>query len=546
MFSESKGKYFRGSGFTDGQGPAEVAANHVIFRTDAGSEQRNYMQQSASKHLRLDDRRKEFGNCFDTCGAAAFSSTEKVFKATGKERNSESGIRGTTPKCDVKSLGQLPPADTFRTFLTDERRQENESSKRNLEVLKKKTDQVYAEELDPVKAKFGKEKNPFKRVCDGDLLFDKEKLYIKDRTSGKLKSKESEKERKKERQHYSLEKVKKSGRERETPHIQNVYGKERDQTRRDEKGLGIVGEKKEAQQDRQKDESDRGKGKKMGLVGLRSGNISGDCIAENDKKYREKLGKITGSGERRKRKGTNRDEKSGKDMEKDAKGNAKEKGCSSETKDKGKHHSKKTDMEEKVKGRDKDFRNVEKRTKHSSSRGREHSTGKSSKEIEKVSSGEEGDFGGSSYVKTKNSSKDALTGESNNSHLPYNPLLKTEQVIFAKEQLSKRCSADSDIFGRISPAAESLTKSSDKKSATLDSDDSLDNMWICPECSVAYVEGATDMVGCDACDNWFHWNCVGLLVAPPDDAPWYCQNCAKKKLKKKSLSKSSNSKKGKK
>lgn len=44
-----------------------------------------------------------------------------------------------------------------------------------------------------------------------------------------------------------------------------------------------------------------------------------------------------------------------------------------------------------------------------------------------------------------------------------------------------------------------------KKSATLDSDDSLDTMWICPECSVAYVEGATDMVGCDACDNWFHW-----------------------------------------
>lgn len=44
-----------------------------------------------------------------------------------------------------------------------------------------------------------------------------------------------------------------------------------------------------------------------------------------------------------------------------------------------------------------------------------------------------------------------------------------------------------------------------EKSATLDSDDSLDTMWICPECSVAYVEGATDMVGCDACDNWFHW-----------------------------------------
>lgn len=32
-----------------------------------------------------------------------------------------------------------------------------------------------------------------------------------------------------------------------------------------------------------------------------------------------------------------------------------------------------------------------------------------------------------------------------------------------------------------------------------------DDVWICPECSVAYVDGATDMVCCDGCDNWFHW-----------------------------------------
>lgn len=32
-----------------------------------------------------------------------------------------------------------------------------------------------------------------------------------------------------------------------------------------------------------------------------------------------------------------------------------------------------------------------------------------------------------------------------------------------------------------------------------------DNVWICPECSVAYVDGAADMVGCDGCDRWFHW-----------------------------------------
>lgn len=35
-------------------------------------------------------------------------------------------------------------------------------------------------------------------------------------------------------------------------------------------------------------------------------------------------------------------------------------------------------------------------------------------------------------------------------------------VIFVKEQLSMRCSADSDIFGSRSSTTDSLTKSSDK------------------------------------------------------------------------------------
>ncbi|VDN55788.1 unnamed protein product [Dracunculus medinensis] len=67
-------------------------------------------------------------------------------------------------------------------------------------------------------------------------------------------------------------------------------------------------------------------------------------------------------------------------------------------------------------------------------------------------------------------------------------------------------------------------------------EDSLD-VWICPVCSVAYVDGACDMVCCDHCDNWFHWSCVGLVLAPPAEVPWYCNNCAKKKsLKRKSQS----------
>ncbi|TMS36090.1 hypothetical protein L596_003345 [Steinernema carpocapsae] len=52
----------------------------------------------------------------------------------------------------------------------------------------------------------------------------------------------------------------------------------------------------------------------------------------------------------------------------------------------------------------------------------------------------------------------------------------------------------------------------------------LENVWVCPVCSVAYVEGE-NMVGCDTCDQWFHWACVGLTEAPPENLNWYCKDC---------------------
>uniref|UniRef100_A0A915PEQ8 PHD-type domain-containing protein n=1 Tax=Setaria digitata TaxID=48799 RepID=A0A915PEQ8_9BILA len=550
-----------GSGFTGGQGPANVTANPVVSKADSGFEQRNYMQQSTGKRLRMDDGKKDFlGSCFDACGAVTFSSAEKVLKSMGKEKSGEGGVQSMTLKCDTKSWGQLAPVEALGTFLTSERRQEKELCAKDLEeVVKKKLDhgQVAAEEMDLVKPKLGKEKDLLRRVYDGDL-FDKEKPLVKDRYSGKLRSKEPEKEKKKDRQFHSLEKVRENGREKGGHHMQKA-DKERDQTKRDEKSLEIVDEKKGMQQERQKekvvnggekkrgsDEIDKGKGRKIGMIAGGLGDGSGGSAGENEKKHREKPGKVVGSGEQFKRKGLDKDEEYGKGGEKDAKKNAKEKGYSGETKEKGRHHGKRNVVEEKVKGQDKDLREKEKKKKYLGGRGREHGTGRSSKDIEKVSSGEDEGFGGLDHVKTKNSNKDEATGDSDEPHPSHDPLLKVEQATTAKEQLSKRCSADSDIFGTRSSTADSLAKSSDKKSATLDSDDSLDTMWICPECSVAYVEGATDMVGCDACDNWFHWSCVGLLVAPPDDVPWYCQNCAKKKLKKKSSLKSSTSKKGKK
>ena len=31
------------------------------------------------------------------------------------------------------------------------------------------------------------------------------------------------------------------------------------------------------------------------------------------------------------------------------------------------------------------------------------------------------------------------------------------------------------------------------------------------------------MIQCDACDAWFHFECVRIQIAPDDD--WFCSNC---------------------
>lgn len=424
MFDENKNKYFRGSGFTSGQGPAEVAIRSVEF------EQRN-VQQPTGRRLWVDSGKKDYvERCFDPCDAVAFSPAEKVFEATEKERNSESHVQSVTSK----DWGQSAPMDTSSTFLTGERRQEKESLKRDLEEeLKKKPDQVNDEAgLDSVKPKLGKEKDPFKRLCDDSVLpSDKDKLFVKDRSLGKLKFKEPEKEKRKEK-YYNLEKMKENGREKGSHHMQKAPEKDKDQTKRDEKGLGIADAKKEAQRDRQRekgsngekkkgsDESEKGKGKKTVMAGIRSENVSCSYAAQNDKKHREKGGNVAGFEERRKRRSVDKDEERRKGVEKDTKKCSKEKRCSSEVKEKTKHHNRNSDVEGKVKCRDKDFKDNGKRKRHASDWDREHNTGKSSKEVEKVSSGEDEGFGTSNDAKTKSSGKDKPTDFRNSSSVSCN------------------------------------------------------------------------------------------------------------------------------
>ncbi|XP_068132161.1 transcription initiation factor TFIID subunit 3 isoform X2 [Hyperolius riggenbachi] len=55
-------------------------------------------------------------------------------------------------------------------------------------------------------------------------------------------------------------------------------------------------------------------------------------------------------------------------------------------------------------------------------------------------------------------------------------------------------------------------------------------IWICPGCNKA--DDGSPMIGCDGCDDWYHWPCVGLTAEPEVDK-WFCTKCDSKKKDKK-------------
>lgn len=52
-----------------------------------------------------------------------------------------------------------------------------------------------------------------------------------------------------------------------------------------------------------------------------------------------------------------------------------------------------------------------------------------------------------------------------------------------------------------------------------------EKVWICPACTMQ--DDGSPMIGCDVCDDWYHWVCVGIKEEPSEDEPWYCSKCVK-------------------
>eukprot|EP00105_Crassostrea_gigas_P017532 XP_011435349.1 PREDICTED: transcription initiation factor TFIID subunit 3-like isoform X1 [Crassostrea gigas] len=54
-------------------------------------------------------------------------------------------------------------------------------------------------------------------------------------------------------------------------------------------------------------------------------------------------------------------------------------------------------------------------------------------------------------------------------------------------------------------------------------DESGQKVWICPACKMP--DDGSPMIGCDICDDWYHWPCVGVKEEPAEEESWYCSKC---------------------
>ena len=52
-------------------------------------------------------------------------------------------------------------------------------------------------------------------------------------------------------------------------------------------------------------------------------------------------------------------------------------------------------------------------------------------------------------------------------------------------------------------------------------------IWICPACGKP--DDGSPMIGCDECDDWYHWICVGIQQEPADNQDWFCPRCVQRK-----------------
>ncbi|KAH8373750.1 hypothetical protein KR009_009397, partial [Drosophila setifemur] len=87
--------------------------------------------------------------------------------------------------------------------------------------------------------------------------------------------------------------------------------------------------------------------------------------------------------------------------------------------------------------------------------------------------------------------------------------------------------SQNEMLRSPNPCLENETHIADTNRPSSYVDAEGNRIWICPACGK--VDDGSAMIGCDGCDAWYHWVCVGITIAPKDNDDWFCQVCITKK-----------------
>ncbi|ACY70478.1 hypothetical protein DVIR88_6g0015 [Drosophila virilis] len=132
-----------------------------------------------------------------------------------------------------------------------------------------------------------------------------------------------------------------------------------------------------------------------------------------------------------------------------------------------------------------------------------------------------------------------MSNPSSTSTISASSVLLPQQLLHPSKQIPKMPSLSASLSTTIpSVAASSSSPKQSEGSQTLPPNLELNRpssyvdadgyrIWICPACGK--VDDGSAMIGCDGCDAWYHWTCVGILVAPNDNEDWFCRVCITKK-----------------
>ncbi|CAD5214650.1 unnamed protein product [Bursaphelenchus okinawaensis] len=231
--------------------------------------------------------------------------------------------------------------------------------------------------------------------------------------------------------------------------------------------------------------------------------------------------------EQKKEKKAKKEKKQKKDKSKE-KEEKKDKEAKKEKRDKEKPKKEKKDKEKKeVKEKEKDTGNAEKEKE------KKTKETEKSENVSRVSTPKLDRPNSSASAKSKIKSEKAEKEASR----PHTPAVRPSSAI--KDPIPTPTPPKTPVDKAPKPDATQKAKpGKPPKAPRKGKKDKSQKVWVCPKCSVAYVEGAADMVGCDSCDLWYHWHCVGMVRPPAADQDWFCPKCTKErkggKLKNKS------------